>query len=63
VTVYVEYELRCDGAGGPYNCEDVIYTLTAAEARQVARERGWLVVRTGGKDYCPKHRPHAGGAR
>lgn len=63
MTVYVEYELRCDGAGGPYNCKDVFYTLSAAEARQVARERGWLIVR-GGKDYCPEHRPdRAGGDR
>jgi hypothetical protein len=57
VTVYVEYKLRCDGGAGPYDCEPAIYTLSAAEARQVAREKGWLVGRAGGKDYCPKHKP------
>ncbi|GIF14830.1 hypothetical protein [Actinoplanes teichomyceticus] len=63
MSVYTEVELRCDGAGGPYECEPAIYANTVAQAREAAKKAGWLVGRPGGKDYCvrPEHRP--GGAR
>jgi hypothetical protein len=59
MTIYIEVELRCDGAGGPYNCEPSIFANTAVRARKEALDTGWLVNRPGGKDYCarPEHRP------
>jgi hypothetical protein len=58
VSIYVEYELRCDGLPGPYDCEPAIYALSAAEARRLARDDGWLIgSHKGGNDFCERHRP------
>lgn len=56
MSAYREIELRCDGGEGPYDCEPPIHHFTAEKARKEARESGWLVSQTGGKDYCPEHR-------
>jgi hypothetical protein len=58
MTAYVEYELRCDGLPGPYDCDPAIYAGSIARARTDAQSAGWLTAsgsRT--KDYCPRHRP------
>ncbi|MGK5677570.1 hypothetical protein [Actinoplanes sp. URMC 104] len=59
MTFYVEYELRCDGAAGPYDCEPAIYANTKARALDDARHFGWLI--KGSKHYCtrPEHREKA----
>jgi hypothetical protein len=59
MSVYVEYELRCD-VGMPndrYACNEIVYAFSAAEARRIARGRGWSCRTKGGvKDFCPDHR-------
>ncbi len=64
MSVYIEVELRCDGAGGKFDCEPPIFADTGTTARRWAREQGWLTRQPGGKDYCarPEHRPKRGAA-
>jgi hypothetical protein len=58
MTAYVEYELRCDGLAGPYDCEPAIYALSIEHARADARSAGWLTAAgSRKKDYCERHRP------
>lgn len=65
MSVYIEVELRCDGAEGPYDCEPAVYASTGFRARRDARAAGWLVSQPGGKDYCARaeHRPTVGARR
>lgn len=57
MAVYTEVELRCDGIpGDAFGCDRTFFADTGTEARRQARNAGWLVSQTGGKDYCPDHR-------
>lgn len=53
MTIYVQFELRCDGGAGPYDCEPPIYETTKAAALTAAMKQGWVA--EGGKHLCPDH--------
>lgn len=67
MSIYTEYELRCDcrGDAGRYDCEPAIYGHTEAQVWAEARDAGWVrwPQRNGEwTHYKPGHEP-TGGAR
>ena len=61
MSIYIEYELRCDcrGENDPYGCEPAIYANTQARAWRDAQDAGWVrrQVRGNIKHYKPGHAP------
>lgn len=60
MSLYVEYELRCDCGGerDPYGCEPAIFADTAERAWRDAKKAGWVRRRDGSgklKHYRPGH--------
>lgn len=60
MSIYVEYELRCDcrGERDPYGCDPAVFALTAEQAWRDAQEAGWSRRRDGSgkyKHYKPGH--------
>lgn len=53
MSLYMQYELRCDGGPGPYDCEPAVYENTLARAEETARKWGW--VKKGRKHFCREH--------
>lgn len=67
MTIYTEYELRCDCRGDEdrYGCEPAIYGATKAQATRDALDAGWTVHALHGgvvRHFRPGHEP-TGGAR
>lgn len=52
--IYVQFELRCDGLPGPFDCEPGIYENSQRQAEDTARRQGW--VKKGKKHFCPDHK-------
>jgi hypothetical protein len=62
MTIYVEYELRCDcgGESDKFGCDPPVYANTADRAWREASEEGWVRRRDGSgnlKHYKPGHEP------
>jgi hypothetical protein len=62
--IYPQFELRCDGGPGPYDCEPALYENTLARVEASARSLGW--VKKGRRHFCPDHKgggstPNPGG--
>lgn len=59
MTVYTEFELRCDCGmpGDPYGCEPAIYGSNKAKVLAEAKSDGWTTVRRQGEDlnFKPGH--------
>lgn len=56
MSVFVEYELRCNGVAGtsPFDCPTPpIFELTRSAARAAGKRQGWEVGQPGGLDFCP----------
>jgi hypothetical protein len=60
MSVYVEYELRCDCGGerDPFGCEPAIYANNAERAWREAAEDGWVRRRDGSGAYKHYRRGH-----
>ncbi|GGN99874.1 hypothetical protein GCM10010112_94050 [Actinoplanes lobatus] len=65
MSIYTEYELRCDCGlpGDPYGCDPAIYANTRAKALADAKAEGWTTQRRDGRDYHyrPGHDTRGGG--
>jgi hypothetical protein len=57
VVIYAQFELRCDGGPGPYDCEPAIYGNTVRQVRDEAARAGWFFAPTSDKHLCPEHKP------
>ncbi len=53
MTIYTQFELRCDGLPGPFDCEPAIYENRLDQALDTARRQGWI--QKNGKHLCPDH--------
>jgi hypothetical protein len=56
MTIYPEYELRCDGVSGdPFGCSNVLYATSRVRVLIHAAEAGWKIGRYGKGARCPHH--------